>query len=127
MRAACVTLALLAGVSLSAQRGAPTGAPTAAPPVPVALEPAVQAAGQLPRLHSLLVSQRGTVILERYFNGRRASSLANIKSASKSVISALVGVALERGAIRSVREPITTFFPDLVPAGSPKRAITVED
>ena len=119
---ALVALAMAAGTTLSAQRPTPSE-----PPVPAVLEPAVKAAVQLPRLHSLLVSQRGTVLLERYFNGRRASSLANIKSASKSVISALVGVAIERGAISSVREPIASFFPDLVPAGSPKRAITIED
>jgi CubicO group peptidase (beta-lactamase class C family) len=121
-RVAWVALVALVGASVSAQRPAPVE-----PPAPAVLEPAIKAAAQLPRLHSLLVSQHGTVLVERYFNGRRASSLANIKSASKSVISALVGVAIERGAIPSVREPIATFFPDLVPAGSPKRAITIED
>ena len=50
----------------------------------------------MPRLHSLLVSRRGELLLERYFNGTRATRLANIKSASKSVISALVGIAIER-------------------------------
>jgi CubicO group peptidase (beta-lactamase class C family) len=118
-----VASVLAAGAGLSAQRSRPPGEP----PVPAVLEPAVKAAMQLPRLHSLLVSQRGTLLLERYFNGRRASSLANIKSASKSVISALVGVAIERHAIPGVREPIATFFADLLPSGSPKRAITVED
>jgi len=118
-------LACAAVANLAAQRGTPSNA--SVPPVPAVLEPAVKAAAQLPRLHSLIVSQRGAVVLERYFNGRRATSLANIKSASKSVISALLGVAIARGVIPSVREPIVTFFPDLLPAGSPKRAITVED
>ena len=59
-----------------------------------ALDPAIKAALELPRLHSLLVSQRGTIILERYFNGRRETTPANVKSVSKSVISALVGIAI---------------------------------
>jgi len=89
----------------------------------IQLEPAVKAASELPRLHSLLVSQRGTVILERYFNGRRATTPANMKSASKSVISALVGIAVERKLL-SLTQPIGTWFPDLPDA---KRAITIED
>ncbi len=36
------------------------------------------------------------LVLERYFGGMRATTLANIKSASKSVISALVGIAIDR-------------------------------
>src|SRR5690606_19306687 len=34
--------------------------------------PAVDAAAQMPRLHSLIVSRGGDVVLERYFNGRDA-------------------------------------------------------
>ena len=55
---------------------------------------AVKAATELPRLHSLLVSQRGTLVLERYFHGARAERPANVKSVSKSIISALVGIAI---------------------------------
>jgi CubicO group peptidase (beta-lactamase class C family) len=84
---------------------------------------ALKAATELPRLYSLLVSQRGTVIFERYFNGRRATSPANVKSASKSVISALVGIAADRKLL-SLDQPIGTYFPEL-PAE--KRAITIED
>jgi CubicO group peptidase (beta-lactamase class C family) len=87
------------------------------------LDPAVKAGGELPRLHSLIVSQRGTVILERYFNGRRAATPANVKSVSKSLVSALVGIAADRGLL-SVRQPISKYFPDLP---HDKRAITIED
>ena len=90
----------------------------------IALEPAVKAASDLPRLYSLLVSQRGTILLERYFNGRRATSTANVKSVSKSVIAALVGIAAERKLL-SLNDPIGQYFPDLTDPA--KRAITVED
>lgn len=36
---------------------------------------------------------------------------ANVKSASKSVILALVGIAIERGLIPGVHEPIATYLP----------------
>jgi CubicO group peptidase (beta-lactamase class C family) len=89
---------------------------------------ALEAASGLPRLHSLLVSHRGELVLERYFNGRRAASLANIKSASKSVISALVGIAIERGHLGGVTQPLTAFFPDILAGQSDSRIrITVED
>ena len=86
------------------------------------------AARSLPRLHSLLVSQRGELIFERYYNRRRPEQPANIKSAAKSVISALVGIALDRGLIADVRTPIVTFFPEVARDPDPgKKAITVED
>jgi CubicO group peptidase (beta-lactamase class C family) len=86
------------------------------------------AARALPRLHSLLVSQHGELIFERYYNRRQANQPDNIKSASKSIISALVGVAVERGLIGDVRTPIVKYFPELASdADHVKQAITLED
>jgi CubicO group peptidase (beta-lactamase class C family) len=96
--------------------------------VPAALDAAAKGANELPRLKSLLVSHKGVLILERYYNGARAGQLANIKSASKSVIAALVGIAVSKGAIKSVDQPIADYFPEL--ANDPerrKREITIED
>ena len=67
------------------------------------LRPAGDAAAALPRLRSLVVSWRGNVVLERYYNGATRDRLANIKSASKSVISTLVGIALERQLIPGIK------------------------
>ncbi len=92
------------------------------------LDEVAKAAAEMPRLHSVIVSRRGTVLLERYYNGARASRPANIKSASKSIISALVGIALDRKLLTSVRQPIGPFFTELAaPSDAPKRAITIED
>jgi CubicO group peptidase (beta-lactamase class C family) len=97
-------------------------------PAPAALDWATKSAAALPRLRSLLVSHRGTIVLERYFNGARAAQAANIKSASKSVISALVGIAVSRGLIKSVDQKIVDYFPELATDAEPKkREITIED
>jgi CubicO group peptidase (beta-lactamase class C family) len=89
---------------------------------------AVKAAGELPRLHSLLASQRGEVVLERYFNGARAARPANVKSVSKSIISTLVGVAIDRSLVPGPETPILTYFPELArDRDDRKRRITVED
>jgi CubicO group peptidase (beta-lactamase class C family) len=97
-------------------------------PSPAALESAAAAAAKLPRLRSLLVSHKGQIVLERYFNGARAVQPANIKSASKSVISALVGIAVSRGLIKDVDQKIGTYFPELATdPDARKRDITIED
>ena len=89
---------------------------------------AVNAAGDLPRLHSLLASWRGEVVLERYFNGARATRAANIKSVSKSIISALVGVAIDRGMVPGLETPIRTYFPEIAKdKDARKQRITIED
>ena len=67
----------------------------------------LKAASELPRLHSLLASRRGEVVLERYFNGARAARAANVKSVSKSIISALVGIAIDRGLVAGPRDADT--------------------
>ena len=76
----------------------------------------------------MIVSHKGSIVLERYYNGARVTTPANIKSASKSVISALVGIAVSRGLIKSVDQKIVDYFPELASDPEPnKRQITIED
>ena len=86
-----------------------------------------RAASALPCLHSLLVSLRGELLFEQYYNGVNRGRLANIKSASKSIISALVGIAIDRGLIPDAQTPIVTYFPELArDPDTRKTEITVE-
>jgi CubicO group peptidase (beta-lactamase class C family) len=119
---ACRTFAL-AGVvwALAASASAQV---TAAPPD---LSAAISAARDLPRLHSLLVSWRGNLVAEHYFNGVRGTRPANVKSVSKSIISALVGVAIAGQFIPGVSEPLVTYFPNQIKADPRKQQITIED
>ena len=87
------------------------------------------AANKLSRLHSLLISQSDDLVFEQYYNSRDPSRPANMKSASKSVISALVGIAIDRGIIDSVDVKVAEYFPELI-AGSDdaqKQQITIEN
>jgi CubicO group peptidase (beta-lactamase class C family) len=125
MRSLIVAIALVSAADLKLSTTNPPVSTTYAQESSVAvptLRSALDAAKELPRLHSLIVAQRGTIILERYFNGRRETSPANVKSVSKSVISALVGIAVDRKVL-SLEEPIAKYFPDLP---EPKRRITIE-
>ena len=97
-------------------------------PSPFSVEAVDAAASALPQLRSLIVSRRSQVMVERYYGGARADRPVNVKSASKSVISALVGIAIDRGLVKGVREPIAAYFPGLRAAPDrAKQAITVED
>jgi CubicO group peptidase (beta-lactamase class C family) len=96
-------------------------------PEPFASGDVRAAAAQLPRLHSLLVSRHGRLLLEYYAKGWGPARAANIKSASKSIISTLLGIAIERRILASVDEPIVRFFPELARDPDPrKRRITIE-
>jgi CubicO group peptidase (beta-lactamase class C family) len=95
--------------------------------VPLDFSRALAVAGTMSRLHSVLVSHRGELVLERYFNGRGREDLANVKSVSKSIVSALVGIAIARGHIPSVDQPIGEYFADrLPPADAARGKITIE-
>lgn len=83
----------------------------------------------LPRMRSLLVSVGGVLVEEHYYRGATAERSANLKSASKSILSILVGIAIDHGYISGVDQPIADYFPDDVSAETDpdKAAITVED
>lgn len=92
-------------------------------------QPARDTASTLPRLNSFIISHRSEIIVEDYFNGWQARRPANMKSASKSVISALIGIAIAEGYIESVDVPIADFFPEYLSLQSTpdKLNITIED
>ena len=96
---------------------------------PSSFDRAVAVGEEMPRLHSLLVSQRGQLVLERYFNGFGPDDLANVKSVSKSIVSALVGIAIQQGYISRVDAQIGEYFAEeLASELEPKKSkITVEN
>jgi CubicO group peptidase (beta-lactamase class C family) len=65
-----------------------------------------------PDLTGVVVLRDGRVVAERYYNGETADSLHDIRSAGKSVTSLLVGIAMDRGAIKSVTDPVSTYWPE---------------
>jgi CubicO group peptidase (beta-lactamase class C family) len=69
------------------------------------------------------------LLVEDYFNNTDPKRPANMKSASKSVISALIGIAIEEGFIESVNVPIAHYFPEFISdtRNPDKRGITVEN
>jgi len=82
----------------------------------------------IPRLRSLLVVRRGRLVKERYWGGRTASDLADVRSVTKSVVSTLTGLALERGDISSLDETLGELLPaDVATLDEWERAVTIRD
>ena len=68
---------------------------------------------ELETLYSLIVVKDGFLIAEEYFNGGSVGEKTLIQSASKSYISALVGIAIEQGCLSSVDQKMLKFFPEV--------------
>ncbi len=87
------------------------------------------AAGELHDITSVLVERGGELLYERYFAGRDADTLHDLRSASKSLTALLVGIAIDRGEIAGVEAPVVSFFPGRRWAHPDPRkaAITLED
>ena len=93
-----------------------------------AIARAFDRADSLPRMRSMIVQWKGDIIREEYYHGAAATRGTNIKSASKSIISALVGIAIEQGKIKSLDQPISELLPtETRGLDSLKRSITVRD
>ena len=58
--------------------------------------------GTYKQVHSVLLYQRGRLVLEEYFYGYSAGRTQQLRSATKSVVSALAGIAIDRGALSGV-------------------------
>ena len=58
---------------------------------------------------ALIVIRNDTLLTEKYFDGFSRESVIPVFSVAKSVVSALVGIALDEGTLRSVNDPITRY------------------
>lgn len=103
------------GVVLASAVGSVVASPAAALDAAVVDEIAGQAA-KLSRLHALIVAHRGEVRLARAFRGPGLDVPVNIKSASKSVVSALVGIAIGKGVISGADAEVAALLPAAVPS-----------
>ncbi|WP_245583556.1 serine hydrolase domain-containing protein [Paenibacillus assamensis] len=64
-----------------------------------------------------LVIHDDTIVTEQYYNGYNQHSTAMSMSVAKSIVSALVGIAMEEGAMQDVLDPVTSYLPELIGSG----------
>jgi CubicO group peptidase (beta-lactamase class C family) len=98
--------------------------------------------GELAAFSSVLIARRGQLVYEDYQDTAMVDSAAaenadtarshlrNTRSATKTIVSMLIGIAIERGYLRDVSVPILSLLQGKQPLYYPdprKEAITVED
>ena len=76
----------------------------------------------------LVVAQNGETRYETYRNGYAAADALHVFSVTKSVFSALIGIAVRQGRIKSVHDRVLSYFPDYaLPAGeTTAQSVTIE-
>ncbi|WP_321306285.1 serine hydrolase [Marinifilum fragile] len=72
-----------------------------------------------------LIIQDGKVLYEEYWDGYDADSHSNIFSATKSIVSLLIGIAIDEGKIKSVDEPIGNYLKEF--ANDERGKITIKN
>lgn len=60
----------------------------------------------------MVVLKDGKTVYENYFNECAANSRLHVYSVSKSVISVLIGIAVDKGYIKNVNQKVLDFFPE---------------
>jgi CubicO group peptidase (beta-lactamase class C family) len=60
----------------------------------------------------MVVLKDGKTLYENYFNECTATSRIHVYSVTKSIISILIGIAMDRGYIKSINQKVLDFFPD---------------
>jgi len=60
----------------------------------------------------IIVLKNGKTAYENYFNECTATSTLHVFSVTKSIISILIGIAIDKGYIKSINQKILDFFPD---------------
>ena len=96
--------------------------------------------GDYPNIHSVVIAYENKVVYENYWKGQDESwgdnlgviqhgrdSLHDIRSISKSIVSACVGIALEQGKIKSIDQRVFEFFPEYLKQDTGlKSALTIK-
>ncbi|GAB3197599.1 CubicO group peptidase (beta-lactamase class C family) [Pontibacter aydingkolensis] len=67
--------------------------------------------GALPNTHSVLIAQKGKLVFEKYFYGYDAAVPHDMRSASKSISSAIVGAAIDSGFLNSTDQSMCNLIP----------------
>ena len=85
--------------------------------------------GQYLDLHSLLIVRNGYLVSETYFEGFQQDTRHELYSCTKSFVSTLIGIAIDKGYIDRTDRRIVDFFPEHTFANldEQKEAMTLED
>ncbi|MCI3197327.1 serine hydrolase [Bacillus sp. HU-1818] len=78
-------------------------------------------------INSIVVVKNGCIVYERYYHGYGPEDAHHVASVTKSIISALIGIAINAGYIKNIDQNVLDFSPKYIPhpADKQKRDITI--
>lgn len=78
-------------------------------------------------ISGIVIVRNGYIAYERYFNGYDSNDTHHVASVTKSIISALIGIAIDEGYIKNANQKVMDFFPEYVydATDMQKREITI--
>ena len=82
----------------------------------------------MPSVLSFMVVRHGRIVYEKYYRGNNQDSPVVVYSVTKSVISALTGIAIREGYLANIAQKLTDIFPQYFNGNSDprKREITLK-
>ncbi len=83
---------------------------------------------QFGSINGIVIVRNGYHVFERYNNGFGPDDTHSVTSVTKSITSALIGIAIDAGYIRDVDQKVLDFFPEYIPGVGDiqKRVISIK-
>ena len=87
--------------------------------------------GEYPDVHSILIYRNSKLVLEEYFYGYDKNTMHQLRSAGKSLKGGILGIAIDKGFVKSEKEKLMPFFNSkyakIANIDERKNQITIED
>jgi len=87
--------------------------------------------GKFPDVHSVLIYKNNKLVLEEYFYGYDENTPHQLRSATKPFIGGIIGIAVEKGLIKSEKDKLLPYFnsryPEIENLDDRKKEITIEN
>ena len=68
--------------------------------------------GDLPNTHSVLIAKANKLVFEAYFDGHHAHIPHDMRSASKSIASAVIGIVIEDQLLKDIHQKLYDYLPE---------------
>ncbi|MFD1952088.1 serine hydrolase domain-containing protein [Sphingomonas arantia] len=92
---------------------------------PAGVRETLATAARLPRLRTLLVLRDGREVVAQRFTGPPLDQPVSVKSASKTVLSALAGIAIQRGVLTGTDQTVASVLRADMPANPDPRLLRI--
>lgn len=77
------------------------------------------------KINTCIITQKSNYVFEYYKNKKQKDKLHKINSCTKSIISILIGIALDKKYLQSLDEPLHNYFPNILNVQSDKRKMSL--